>query len=146
MFIDPITTSTFNLAPSVSAAILCVSLFVWSQIQFRIFGGALKNHMKEDEKNFTELKALTTSSTGELKNLTISGISAQNQLATSIARMADAVKSNGDAICRLTEQQTQQLDILREMSSDTKVMLSNQTAAQANLQRLLERVIDKASL
>jgi hypothetical protein len=35
------------------------------------------------------------------------------------------------------------LELLRVQSADIKIMLANQTAAQGNLQQLLERVVDK---
>lgn len=113
------------VGPSIGASLIFIALFVWSQVQFHMFGGALKTHMKDDDKSF-----------GELKGLTVSGITSQQQVAASITELAKA-------IYRLSDNQMQQIGILREITSDQKVMIENQLNAQNNLQRLLERVLEK---
>ena len=120
-----ITLSPSFVGPSIRASLICVALFAWALLQFRSFGGVLKAHMKEDDKNFSELKGLT-----------VSGISSQQQVAASIAELAKA-------IYRLSDNQMQQIGILREITSDQKTMIENQLNAQNNLQRLLERVLEK---
>ena len=128
---DPVSTVT-SLGPSVGAMVLCVSLFVWSQITLTILASDLKRHMKEDEKNFADLKTFS-----------VGGMNSQNQLSVSVAKMADAVRENGEAIGKIADNQTQQLDLLKEMLSDNRVLMTNQENAQAQQLRLLEQLVNK---
>ena len=80
MIADPVA-AVQSFGPSLGAVIVCVSVFIWSQIQFNAFGRDLRQHMQDDEQSFSDLK-----------NLTVGGMNQQNQLAVAVRDMANAVK------------------------------------------------------
>jgi hypothetical protein len=111
--------------PAVGASIICVGLFTWSQIQTYQMRSDLKARAKKDDTNFVELKQLVVSS-----------IETQRVVASGLERIAESIQHQ-------TEAHNAQLDFLKEMSADQKVMLANQTTAQAGSQRLLEQLVDR---
>jgi hypothetical protein len=111
--------------PGVGASIICVGLFAWSQIQTYQMRSDLKARAKKDDTNFVELKQLVVSS-----------IETQRVVASGLERIAESIQHQ-------TEAHNAQLDFLKEMSADQKVMLANQTTAQAGSQRLLEQLVDR---
>jgi hypothetical protein len=119
--LNPIT----QYGAAVGSAIICTSMFVWSQIQMWMLSANMKEHMKDDKDSFSKLE-----------NLIVTSIETQRVVANSLERIAEAIQHQ-------TESHTAQLDFLREMSSDQKVMLSNQATAQTSQQRLLEQMVTK---
>ena len=122
---EEIITPIYQYGAAIGSAIICVGLFVWSQLQAFVIRTDLKAHMQSEEKGFADLKQLVVSS-----------IETQRVVASGLERIAEAIQHQ-------TESHTAQLDFLREMSADQKTMLANQTATQANNQRLLEQLVNK---
>lgn len=111
--------------PYVGSSILCTGLFVWSQIQTFLMRSDAKVAREKDSKSFEDLKLLIVSSN-----------ETQRVVASGLERIAESIQHQ-------TEAHNAQLELLREMGADQKVMLANQTAAQAGTQRLLEQLVDK---
>lgn len=132
MFIADPVAAVSSLGPSLGAVVVCTGLFVWSQIQFTLVARDLKQHMAEDEKNFADLK-----------NLSVGGLNQQNQLSLAVSKMADAVKENGTSIGKIADNQVEQLNLLKKMVADNRVLMVNQENVQAQQLRLLEQLVNK---
>jgi type II secretory pathway component PulM len=129
--IDPIT-APLAFGPYLATSLLCLGLFIWSQITMVIFKNNIENHLESDEKNFTDLKQTQTSI-----------LTQQSAVLSSVRDVAESINRLADAITTQSNMHREQLELLRVQSGDIKVMLANQTAAQGNLQKLLEQVVSK---
>jgi hypothetical protein len=125
MFQEALLPTINNYGPAVGASVICVGLFIWSQIQTYLMRSDLKDHTERNDKSFADLRQLVVSS-----------IETQRVVASGLERIAESIQHQADS-------HNAQLDFLREMSADQKTMLANQTSAQAGTQRLLEQLIDR---
>jgi Flp pilus assembly protein TadB len=113
--------------PAVGASVICVGLFVASLVLSYQTRSDMTARAKKDDANFADLKQLVVSS-----------IETQRIVAAGLERIAESIQHQ-------TEAHNAQLDFLKEMSADQKVMLANQTTAQAGSQRLLEQLVDRTT-
>jgi methyl-accepting chemotaxis protein len=106
------------------SAFICVGLFIWSQVQIATFKSTVD----------TNTSAITESNK-ELKRLIEAQSQAQDKLADSVHQLAEAVKSQAEV-------QHQQLDLIREMASEQRVLSANQLTIMNGFQRVVEQLID----
>jgi hypothetical protein len=102
-----------------------------------LFGAAafrktFDRHVDSDDKNFADLQKMQSAI-----------LSQQTSALSSIRDIAESINHLADAISTQSGVHHEQLELLRVQAGDIKIMLANQTAAQGNLQQLLERVVDK---
>jgi formyltetrahydrofolate synthetase len=106
------------------SAFICVGLFIWSQIQIATF----KNAVESNTKTITD-------SNSELKKMVEAQSQAQDKLAESVHQLAEGVKTQAEV-------QHEQLDLIREMASEQRVLSANQLTITNGLQRVVEQLID----
>lgn len=114
----------FQYGAATGSAIICVGLFIWSQVQIATF----KKTVEDNTKVITE-------SNKELTSLITQMSDSQDKLAGSIAQLAEAVKAQSDS-------QREQLDLIREMTAEQKVLSANQMTIMNGFQRVVEQLID----
>lgn len=120
----------YQYGPYLTASLLCVGLFIWSHITMSLFKGSFEQH----KENFAEHLSSDEKNFDGLKSLMVSSIASQQQIAASISRVADALQHQA-------ENQMQQMELLRETTQDSKVIMSSLSTSQQNLQRLLETMV-----
>lgn len=106
------------------SAFICVGLFIWSQIQIATF----KSTVETNTKSITE-------SNQELRKLIEAQSSAQDKLAESVHQLAEGVKLQ-------SEIQREQLDLIRDMAAEQRVLSANQLTIMNGFQRVVEQLID----
>jgi vacuolar-type H+-ATPase subunit I/STV1 len=129
--LEPIT-APLQYGPYLGASFLCVALFIWSQLAMNAFRKTFDRHVDSDDKSFADLQKMQSAI-----------LSQQTSALSSIRDIAESINHLADAITTQSEMHHEQLELLREQSGDIKIMLTNQTAAQGNLQKLLEQVVLK---
>lgn len=128
--VDPLT-GPFEYGVPVAAALVCVGLYIWSQLQVSAMKNALEQHSKSEAANFAALQ----SSQNAILNQQASTLSTLRDVAESIKAMAVA-------IAQQAVNDRDQMELLREQSADIKVLAATQTRLQDGLQKLLEQTID----
>ena len=106
------------------SAFICVGLFIWSQVQLATFKSTVE----------TNTKAITESN-NELRKLIEAQSSAQDKLAESVHQLAEGVKLQ-------SETQREQLDLIRDMATEQRVLSANQLTIMNGFQRVVEQLID----
>ena len=106
------------------SAFICVGLFIWSQVQLATF----KSTVETNSKTITESNA-------ELRKLIEAQSSAQDKLAESVHQLAEGVKLQ-------SETQREQLDLIRDMETEQRVLSANQLTIMNGFQRVVEQLID----
>ena len=106
------------------SAFICVGLFIWSQVQLATF----KSTVETNSKTITESNA-------ELRKLIEAQSSAQDKLAESVHQLAEGVKLQ-------SETQREQLDLIRDMATEQRVLSANQLTIMNGFQRVVEQLID----
>jgi hypothetical protein len=106
------------------SAFICVGLFIWSQVQLATFKSTVE----------TNSKTITESNT-ELRKLIEAQSSAQDKLAESVHQLAEGVKLQ-------SETQKEQLDLIRDMATEQRVLSANQLTIMNGFQRVVEQLID----
>lgn len=106
------------------SAIICVGLFIWSQVQIATF----KSTVDQNTKVITE-------SNKELKSLIEAQSMAHDKLADSIQQLADAVKTQAT-------NQHEQLELIRDMAAEQRVLSANQLTIMNGFQRVVEQLIE----
>lgn len=106
------------------SAFICVGLFIWSQVQLATF----KSTVEANTKAITE-------SNKELKNLIGAQSQAQDKLAESIHQLAEGVKTQAEI-------QRDQFSLLKDMTTEQRVLSANQLTIMNGFQRVVEQLID----
>lgn len=86
-------------------------------------------------KVFEENNNTLIASNTELKTTLEGQVNAQRELAQSVHQLAEAMHHQ-------SELHSEQLSLIREMSSDQKLLAQNQTTIMNGFQRVVERLID----
>jgi hypothetical protein len=105
------------------SAFICVGLFIWSQIQIATFKTMIEGHTK-----------VITESNQELKKLIEAQSVAQSRLVDSVQQLIEGIRVQAEA-------HHEQLNLLREMVSDQKVLSANQLTTMNGFQRVVEQLI-----
>ncbi len=116
-------TPIWQYGAATGSAFICVGLFIWSQVQIMTF----KTTVDANTKVIAE-------SNQELKRLIQAQSSAQDKLVESVHQLAESVKTQADV-------HHEQLDLIREMASDQKVLSANQLTIMNGFQRVVEQLI-----
>lgn len=109
---------------STGSAFICLGLFIWSQVQIATF----KTTVDANTKVITE-------SNKELKTLIEAQSNAQEKLAESVHQLATAVETQAQV-------HREQLDLIRDMASEQRVLSANQLVIMNGFQRVVEQLID----
>lgn len=109
---------------STGSAFICLGLFIWSQVQLATFKATVDANTK-----------VITESNGELKSLIEAQSNAQEKLAESVHQLAGAVETQAGV-------QHEQLNLIREMATEQRVLSANQLTIMNGFQRVVEQLID----
>jgi len=108
---------------STGSAFICLGLFIWSQVQLATF----KTTVDANTKVITE-------SNKELKTLIEAQSNAQEKLAESVHQLASAVETQAGV-------QHEQLNLIRDMAAEQRVLSANQLVIMNGFQRVVEQLI-----
>ena len=109
---------------STGSAFICVGLFIWSQVQLATFKATVETNTKS-----------ITESNQELRKLIEAQSHAQDRLLESVHQLAEGVKLQ-------SEIQREQLDLIRDMAAEQRVLSANQLTIMNGFQRVVEQLID----
>jgi methyl-accepting chemotaxis protein len=112
------------------SAFICVGLLIWSQIQIATF----KTTVDANTKTLTESNQEVTKSNQELTKLIQAQSQAQDKLVESVHQLAEGVKAQADV-------HHEQLDLIREMAVEQRVLSANQLTIMNGFQRVVEQLI-----
>lgn len=116
-------TSIYQFGAATGSAIICTGLFIWSQVQMATFKSTVENTTSVITQSNLELKAL------------VSQVSeSQNKFTNSITKLAEAVKSQSDS-------QREEMQLIRDMAVEHKVLAANQMIITSGFQRVVEQLI-----
>ena len=108
---------------STGSAFICLALFIWAQIQIATFKTTVEANSK-----------IVTESHKELKTLIEAQSSAQEKLAESVRQLAHSIENQ-------TQVHHDQSELLREITSEQRVLSSNQLTIMNGFQRVVEQLI-----
>jgi len=117
-------TPIWQWGAATGSAIVCTGLFLWSQIQIAILKTGIDHSIE-----------MITESNNTLKAMVARQLEAQEKLADSVAKLAEAVKQQSDT-------HEEQLALIRDMASEQKILSSNQMTIMNGFQRVVEQLID----
>jgi len=116
-------TSIYQFGAATGSAIICTGLFIWSQVQMATFKSTVEN-----------TTSVITQSNSELKALVSQVSESQNKFTDSITKLAEAVKSQSDS-------QREEMQLIRDMAVEHKVLAANQMIITSGFQRVVEQLI-----
>jgi hypothetical protein len=116
-------TSIYQFGAATGSAIICTGLFIWSQVQMATFKSTVEN-----------TTSVITQSNSELKALVSQVSESQNKFTNSITKLAEAVKSQSDS-------QREEMQLIRDMAVEHKVLAANQMIITSGFQRVVEQLI-----
>ncbi len=116
-------TPIWQYGAATGSASICVGLFIWSQMQITSFKSTVE----------TNTKAITDSNL-ELKKLIEAQNTAQSKLIESVHQLAEGVRLQAEV-------HHEQLDLLRDMSTEQRVLSANQLTIMNGFQRVVEQLI-----
>ena len=116
-------TSIYQFGAATGSAIICTGLFIWSQVQMATFKSTVEN-----------TTSVITQSNSELKALVSQVSESQNKFTNSITKLAEAVKSQSYS-------QREEMQLIRDMAVEHKVLAANQMIITSGFQRVVEQLI-----
>jgi hypothetical protein len=117
-------TPIWQYGAATGSAFICVGLFIWSQLQIATFKSTVDANTKSNVESNKELKTLIEAQ-----------LQAQEKLAESVHLLAEGVKAQAEV-------QREQLDLIRDMTAEQKVLSANQLTIMNGFQRVVEQLID----
>lgn len=113
----------YQYGTATGSAFIAVGLFIWSQIQIANFKRSVDQNTK-----------VITDSNKELRAMIVQQAESQEKLAESVQKLAEAVAQQSD-------RQSEQLELIRDMAGEQKLLMANQMTIMNGFQRVVEQLI-----
>lgn len=121
----------YQYGTATGSAVIAVGLFIWSQVQTALMKKSVDDYKKSIDTNTQAI----TDSNKELRYMVKQQSEAQKELSAGVNKLAEAVKDQ-------STRQADQLELIRDMAGEQKLLMANQMTIMNGFQRVVEQLID----